>query len=130
MLIENNPDQNFENLPEIKEAKVVKEKIAKKKLVIFVSIFAFVILMLLGLAVFMSFNQKNLGQTDDSRPIPTPTMEIKEEITSPSPYATDAAILKKEEDIKELDKRLQEADLKESPLNPPALDWEIKFEKN
>jgi len=130
MLIENNPDQNFENFPEIKEEKFVKEKMAKKPLFIFVFIFAFVLIAFLGLAIFMSFNQKNLTPKTENQPTPTPTIEIKEEITSPSPYATDAAILKKEEEIKDLDKRLQETDLKENKLNPPTLDWEIKFEKN
>jgi len=130
MLTENNPDQNFENFPEIKEAKAAKEKMAKKPLFIFVSIFAFVLLAFLGLAIFMSFNQKNLNPTTENQPTPTPPTEIKEEITSPSPYATDAALLKTEEEIKTLDKRLQETDLKESKLNPPSLDWEIKFNKN
>ena len=130
MLTDNNPDQNFENFPEIKEAKAIKEKMAKKPLIIFVSIFAFVLIMFLGLAIFMSFNQKNLKPTTENQPSPTPIMEIKEEITSPSPYATDAALLKQEEEIKVLDKKLQETDLKESKLNPPTLDWEIKFKEN
>ncbi len=130
MLTENNPDQNFENFPEIKEAKAIREKMAKKPLIIFVSIFAFVLVAFLSLAIFMSFNQKNLTLTTKNQPTPTSTMELKEEITSPSPYATDAALLKTEEEIKNLDKKLQETDLKESKLNPPVLDWDIKFEKN
>lgn len=130
MLTENNPDQNFENFPEIEETKIAKEKVAKKTLFIFVAVFGFVLITLLILAIFMSFNQKNLDPKKENQPTPTPIMEIKEEITSPSPYATDAALLAAEEKIKNLDKQLQEADLKERKFSLPSLDWEIKFDKS
>ena len=58
----------------------------------------------------------------------TPTPEEVQEISNPSPYANDLIILKIEQDIKRIDKELQETDLKEASLNPPLLDMDIKFE--
>ncbi|MCX6725834.1 MAG: hypothetical protein NT052_00755 [Candidatus Shapirobacteria bacterium] len=127
--VEINPDQDFENLPSVAEKFANKPKIAKKSLIVFVSIFGIFLLSLLALVIFLSFNQKNVNPPAENKPTPTPTMEIKEEITTPSLYATDAAILKTEEEIKNLDQELQNADLKETNLNPPNLDWQIEFEK-
>lgn len=59
-------------------------------------------------------------------PIPTspPTLAP---VTAPSLYATDSAILSLEEEIKKTENDLLNTDLKESRLNPPALDMNIKF---
>lgn len=129
MPIEINPDQDFENLPSVAEKLTDKPKIAKKPLIVFVFIFGAFLLLLLALVIFMSFNQKSISLPVENKPTPTPITKIKEEITTPSLYATDAAVLKIEEEIKALDKNLQEADLKESSLNPPNLDWQIEFKK-
>lgn len=61
-----------------------------------------------------------------------PTQMLKmtptEEVTRPSAYATDGAILKIEGDLRELEQKLQAEDLKENELRPPILDFEVAFE--
>ena len=125
-------NQDFENLPQQQEeGKEIKPKMAfKKPLIIFASIFGAVLVLLIATAVFMGFNQKGGNEDKTGQPTSTPTPEFKEEITSPSPYATDSAILKSEEEIKALDEKIQKTDIKESGLNPPVLEWKIEFEKN
>ena len=122
-------NQDFENLPP-QEEKIAKEKVSlKKPLIIFVSLFGTILILLTATAIFMGFNQK--GETiKDNQPTPTTTLEFKQEITSPSPYATDAAILQIEEGIKNLDEKIQKTDLKEDGLKPPVLDWQIEFEED
>lgn len=124
-------NQDFENLPRQEEGKEIKPKMAfKKPLIIFASVFGAVLVLLIATAVFMSFNPKDNSTGKIGQPTPTPIPEFKEEITSPSSYATDSAILKSEEEIKALDEKIQKTDIKESGLNPPVLEWKIEFEKN
>ena len=118
-------EQDFENLPLIKE----KSAVPKKRLMIFVSAFGVVLILLLITAVFTGFSQNLFEETDTEKPMPKPITESRKEITSPSPYATDAAILKIEEEVEKLDKKIQETDLKETDLTPPTLDWEVEFEE-
>jgi len=121
-------NQDFENIPTEEEEKAQVKK-AKRPIFIFAGIFGGLLVILLAAAIFLGLNQgKNTAQIK-STPTPTPTPEIKEEIISPSPYATDEAVLKMEEEIKNLDQELTSADLKESGLNPPVLEMKIKFEK-
>ena len=120
-------DQNFENIP----IRGKTSEKGKKPLFIFVGFFAGVLLILLGLAVFLGLNQAGRAPQPPIAPTPTPTppLEFKEEIISPSFYATDEAILKIEQDLKTIDQQLQETDLKEAGLNPPVLDWEVEFKE-
>ena len=122
-------NQDFENLPAEEEKSPKPKMTFKKPLVIFASVFGAVLILLTATAVFMGFNQKGESPAKISQPTPSPTSEFKEEITSPSPYATDSAILKSEQEIKALDEKIQKTDLKESGLNPPVLDWKIQFEE-
>jgi hypothetical protein len=123
-------NQDFENLPQ-EEEKETKPKITfKKPLIIFASVFGAVLILLTATAIFMGFNPKGSPTNKAGQSTPTPTPEFKEEVTSPSSYATDSAILKNEEEIKLLDEKIQKTDLKESGLNPPVLEWKIEFEKN
>ena len=123
-------NQDFENLPLVEEEKEAKAKIVfKKPLIVFASVFGAVLILLIAIAIFMSFNQNSEPTGNIGQPTLTPTPEFKEEITSPSSYATDSAVLQKEEEIKTLDEKIQKTDIKESGLNPPVLEWKIEFEK-
>jgi len=117
-------EQDFENLPPATEKTAVH-----KKLVVFTSLFGVVLVLLLAVAIFTGFNQKDSSQSTSEKPTPTTAAEFKEEITSPSPYATDAALLKIEEEVENLDEKIQTTDLKESGLTPPALEMGINFEE-
>ncbi|MBM3205680.1 hypothetical protein FJZ41_02435 [Candidatus Shapirobacteria bacterium] len=128
MPTENIPDQDFENIPTFEE-KSSRMKFKKGSLFIFVAIFAILLTGLLATAIFWGFNQQASKKTLPSKPTPTPTLSTSQETLTPSLYATDAAILKIEQDVKNLDQELQGADLKENSLNPPALDWQIEFKE-
>jgi len=117
-------EQDFENLPPD-----VGEKTVNKKLVVFTSVFGVVLVLLLAMAVFTGFNQKESSQPIPGKPTPTPTTEFEQKIGSPSPYATDAAILKIEGEVENLNKKIQNTDLKETSLTPPILKMGINFEK-
>ena len=121
-------NQDFENIPTEDEEKA-QVKRAKRPIFIFASIFGGLLVILLAAVIFFSLNQGKITTQVKSTPTPTPTPEFKEEIISPSPYATDEAVLKMEEEVKKLDQELTSADLKESGLNPPVLEMKIKFEK-
>ena len=118
-------EQDFENLPIVQE----KSAVPKKRLVVFVSVFGTALVLLLAVAIFAGFNQKDSSQSTSEEPMPTTTTEFKEEITSPSPYATDAALLKIEEEVKNLEQKIQATDLKETGLTPPVLEMEVNFEE-
>lgn len=105
-----------------------KFKIPKKlklSLAITVSLLA---ILVISLIVFTQLNPQT--PADLAIPTPTPTeMPVTEEIASPSAYATDSAILETEAILKDLDKRIQDTDLKETSLRPPVLDLEINFKQ-
>lgn len=61
-------------------------------------------------------------------PSPSPS-PYEEEITNPSIYATDSAVLEIGERLKEINQDLDQTDLKETGLNPPVLDMEVNFEE-
>lgn len=61
--------------------------------------------------------------------VPQATSFPEEKIFNPSRYATDSAILKIEEDLKSVEKELNDLEVNEVDLLPPRLDFEINFEK-
>jgi len=61
-------------------------------------------------------------------PSPSPS-PYEEEITNPSVYATDSAVLEIGEKLKGIEQDLDKTDLKETELNPPVLDLEVNFEE-
>ncbi|MBU3957000.1 hypothetical protein KKI19_01825 [Patescibacteria group bacterium] len=61
-------------------------------------------------------------------PSPSPS-PYEEEITNPSAYATDSAVLEIGEKLKEIEGGIDQTDLKETGLNPPVLDLEVNFEE-
>ena len=107
----------------------MKIKISKKILILFSSIFGTTLIALLIVAIIFGFKQTKVDLLEKKiEEVVTPTPEEVQEISNPSPYANDLIILKIEQDIKKIDKELQETDLKEASLNPPLLDMDIKFE--
>ncbi len=61
--------------------------------------------------------------------VPQTTAFPEEKIFNPSRYATDSAILKIEEDLKSIEKELNDLEVNEVDLLPPKLDFEINFDK-
>jgi hypothetical protein len=125
-------DQTFEEIPVVEE-KPVEEKYfvfgkfrLKQKMVWFGGggLIAFLILLLILVNLL---KKPSISPKPPSLLTPTPT-PFEEEITSPSAYATDSAVLKIEAELKNIDQDLQSTDLKEAGLNPPVLDMEVKFE--
>ncbi|MGB9911085.1 MAG: hypothetical protein ACPLKP_00530 [Microgenomates group bacterium] len=103
-------------------------KIINKK-IIFIFLTGFLILV--ASLVFIKINNKLKSPRFPKKEIiptitPTPTVLLEE---PPSLYATDAAILKIEEEINQLEKELNQTDLKEKQLNPPLLDWNVSYEE-
>lgn len=125
-------DQTFEEIPVAEEP--VEEKYftfgkfkLKQKIVWFVGEgLAGLLIVLLILASLLKKPSVSPKQAQPVTPTPIP---FEEEITSPSIYATDSAILKIEAELKTIDQDLQSTDLKEVGLNPPVLDMEVEFEE-
>lgn len=57
---------------------------------------------------------------------PLPSGEVT---TNPSRYATDSGVLKIEEDLRNLEKELDNLQVNETNLLPPRLDFDINFDK-
>ncbi len=99
----------------------------KKLLVVAGVVVALFAALLITAAIYKS------GQTPREvapTPIPTPAQSIttqEVEIINPSRYATDSAVLSIESDLKAIEKEIVAAEIKETRLTPPALDFEIKF---
>jgi len=106
----------------------MKIKISKNILIIFSSVFGITLIALLIIAISFGFKQTKIELLEKKiEEITTPIPEEVQEISNPSPYVNDLIILKIEQDIKKIDKELQETDLKEASLNPPLLDMDIEF---
>jgi len=125
--------QNFEAIPSEQtsvppgsslepEGKSSKPK--KKLILVVILIISLLVLASTGMIILNQQGQITLSP--EVSPIPTPT-PIIEEITNPSPYATDSAVLQTEEELKKLESDLREADLKETNLTPPVLDLDVNF---
>lgn len=111
-------EQEFEAVPP-------KEEKPKRKLVFAVGGVVIIVTMTILLILFLT--SRKPGEKIFAPIIPSPTPTVVEALIRPaSPYATDAAVLKIEEDLKNLDQELQTTDLKEAGLNPPVLDMEVK----
>ena len=119
-------EQEFEAVPIIppKEEKPTRKTIwTVGGLILVVAVAAFLLLLFLT-------SQKS-GEKIFLPVVPSPTPIITEATTRlSSPYATDAAVLKIEEDLKNLDQELQSTDLKEAGLNPPVLDMKVELGEN
>lgn len=111
-------EQEFEAIPP-------KEEKPKRKLILVVG--GVVIIVTITILLLLFLTSRKPGEKIFLPVVPSPTPTIIETPVHPSsPYATDAAVLKIEEDLKSLDQELQGTDLKEAGLNPPVLDMEVK----
>ena len=86
----------------------------------------FVILILILLIVRTSLRVSRFKPPVFPSPSPSP---YEEEIINPSVYATDSAVLEIGNRIKEIEKEIDQTDLKETSLNPPVLDLNVNFEE-
>ena len=125
-------DQTFEEIPiapkSIEEKYFNFGKFKLKQKTVWLLGGGLVILVIVLSILLNLFKKSAVLPKPPSLPVPTPT-PFEEKITSPSAYATDSAILKIEENLKTIDQDLQSTDLKETGLNPPVLDMEVKFEE-
>lgn len=91
----------------------------------------FAIILFLMIVLSIVFNIKKPQSVKDklspvASPQPTPESEV---ITNPSRYATDSGVLKIEEDLRNLEKELDNLQVNETNLLPPRLDFDINFDK-
>jgi hypothetical protein len=123
-------NQNFENIPSVEESSPKKKLILGKRKLFFLGLLFLLFILILGILVllrlFFGF-KKNVPSSPLVITTPTPTPIFSEEIKSQSLWATDSGILKIEEELKNIEKDLDNTDIKEKRLMPPVLDWEIKF---
>lgn len=127
--------QDFEaQIPEEEEAGLLSRLRAKlkeifsdkKKKNVFIGIGVLTILLLIIIVVQSTYRISLLKTPVLPSPTPSP---FEEEIASPSAYATDSAVLDVEKRLKEIEKEIDQTDLKETGLNPPVLDMEVNFEE-
>ena len=126
-----NSSQNFEVIEQIPDKgsdTVTKPANRKKILILGLSGLLFFILLITLLAVTTN-KRIVIKPTPTPEPTATPT-PFEETIASPSAYATDSAILKIGEDIKDIENQLQSVDLKDNDLLPPAINLNINFNPN
>lgn len=91
-------------------------------------LFFLLLLLLFFGSLFVYFNQvvRTRPEVKTEQPAPAPTATpLPEPLLSP--YATDAAILKIEADLKILEKEIEAVDLEESRLLPPSLDLQVSY---
>jgi len=118
-----NLDQNFETILEEEKGELKAKKPFSKRIKILALLF---LGSLLVLSLVRLFGGKRLPSVV-SLPTPSPAITPTPTLGNYSLYASDSAILKIEEELKEIETELDFTDLKETKLNPPPLDWEIKF---
>lgn len=119
--------QNFETIEQQPENPGQTGK-SRKILYAAAGIFIFLVLVLL-LALTQKQTASNGVPTPTSTPTPTPT-PFMPTISSPSAYATDSAVLEIENDISSIVQQLQNVDLKENDILPPAINLNINFEQD
>jgi hypothetical protein len=116
-----------------KKARRQKIHLSWKTIVIGVSLFLFIFTFVVSL--IFGDKQKGTAVTVSPTPAfkPTPTLvplpSIPEfPITNPSVYVDDPQVLQLQSSLETLIKQLDDIDLRESQLDPPVLDMEVRFE--
>jgi hypothetical protein len=90
----------------------------------------FVLLVIIG--TIFSLLKNRSKRVIKATPTPSATnieISLEEEIRNPSRYATDAGVLKIEEDVKKLDKDLINTNLKDASIWPPDIKFDVSFEE-
>jgi cytoskeletal protein RodZ len=119
------PEEKKPLIKVIKEAVQKRLKSIDKKLVLSLLKIVFFIIVLIILFIFVRkfFLTKKPQLPPPVSPVPTKP----EEIASPSAYATASAVLKIEQDLKEVEELLKTTKFKEPSLLPPSLDMKVEF---
>jgi hypothetical protein len=97
----------------------------KEKILIILAGFVSFLLILLFLSSKIITKKNNIQQEKEIIPTPTP---IAEEIILESVYATDSAVIKLENDIKNTKEILEKIDTSQKDLSLPSLDMQINLE--
>lgn len=103
---------------------LIKSKRLSKKWVVVIALSSFLLLMLVLISIFFGNGAVSPGPSSKASPTPVP---LRQNLSPPSPYATDSAVLEIEAKLNQLEKDLIEVNLYESELNPPALDMRVYF---
>ncbi|MEK7497790.1 MAG: hypothetical protein AAB656_02640 [Patescibacteria group bacterium] len=113
----------------IERVKLTFSKQAPVRILIIVGVIFIltVIFLIVGLIVG-SMKKGGLVAPGKATPTPVSSAIPESSVSNPSKYATDSGILKIEETIRKLDSDLNSADLRESVLRPPVLDFDVKFD--
>jgi len=92
-------------------------------------VFAVLLLLIIILSTVLKLKNKvpvEIKPTPVASFEPLPSGEV---IINPSRYATDSGVLKIEEDLRNLEKELDNLQVNETNLLPPRLDFDINFDK-
>jgi len=118
-------NQNFENIPSAKQMSSKNKLILEKRKLVFLGIlFVLILGILILMRLLFDFKKK---VPSSPLPVVTPTPTLSEEVERQSFWATDSGILEIEKELKAIEKELDNTDIKEKGLLPPALDWKIEF---
>jgi hypothetical protein len=101
----------------------VDNKFIKTLIRSFLIIFFAIVLIFIAVYLFRMLKQENGSVPTGS----TSTTPVPFAPSKPSVYAQDAEVLKLEEDINILERELTTVNIKEDGINPPKLDFDIKF---
>jgi hypothetical protein len=99
----------------------------KKMLFIAGGMFALLLVLLIVGLIVKSVSSRPVAKVILPTPVIT-SLPTPATLTNPSKYATDSAVLKLEQNLKDNETKLNSLDIKESNLYPPQLDFDIKFE--
>jgi hypothetical protein len=98
----------------------------KKMLYIAGGMFAFLFVLLIVGVIVKSVASRPVAKVVLPTPVIT-ALPTPEALINPTRYATDSAVLKLEQNLKDNENMLNSLDIKESNLYPPQLDFDIKF---
>jgi len=114
--------------PQISQvSEIIKPNKVKKLIPLIIGLVILLVLVLVGFFAYSYIAKLRAPKENPivvTNPSPTP---IEQEQTQPSIYANDPDILKLQEDINVLDREVVGAQLRESTLNAPVLDFNISF---
>ncbi len=108
--------------------KEISPLVDKKFIRLILKIFIVFVMVLILLYMALGFVRrlKKEGVFLPNTPTPQPSV-IPYNPYNPSVYNKDPQVIEIDENLKILDRELNNLNLRESGLNPPSLDWDIKF---
>lgn len=87
------------------------------------------LLILIALSAFLYFTRLNKTPALTVTPTPQPVVNLPTPVISQSKWATDAGLLKEQDNLSKIDNDLKNIDLNEQSLSFPVLDFHVNFEK-